>query len=218
MQSVSNSFYHMLSRFISLFFTGFFGVYSVLGGFKTPPETPSDFTPVLRFAVCSDVHLNGDPEQAAAIRMGQLFDDAYAYAQTTNYKSLDAVLVVGDFATNGKPEEYQRFNEIVAAHKKGNTQILTVLGSFRCRSSIVAYESIEQNSRTVLIASWTISFEQASVSGKTFPVIGSIPILKFSTIVLAIRSSISRPPNIPSKSFCATLPIVYILHHAATQP
>lgn len=146
MNSASNSFFHFLSRFITLTFTGLFSIYSLVGGFSTPPETSSEFTPVVRFAVCSDVHLNGEPDQAAAIRMGELFDDSYAYAESSGtYKSLDAVLVVGDFATNGKAEEYQLFNEIVDAHKKDNTQILTVLGNhefieYRDVDASVAYD------------------------------------------------------------------------------
>ena len=145
MQSASNTFFHVLSRFITLFFTGLFGAYALVGGLQAPPETPADFTPVLRFAVCSDVHLDGDPNQPAAIRMGQLFDDAYAYAETSAYKELDAVLVVGDFATNGKAEEYERFNDIVAAHKKEHTQVLTVLGNhefiaYRDEDASVGYD------------------------------------------------------------------------------
>ncbi len=140
MNSASNTFFHFLSRFISLAFTGLFGFYSLVGGFNTPPEPAQEFTPVVRFAVCSDVHLNGDPEQAAAIRMGQLFDDSYAYAEASGaYRALDAVIVVGDFATNGKAEEYALYNEIVDAHIKGNTQTLEVLGNHE----FIAYRDVD---------------------------------------------------------------------------
>ena len=35
-------------------------------------EKPENFTPILRFAVCSDVHLDGDEEQINAIRLKNL--------------------------------------------------------------------------------------------------------------------------------------------------
>ena len=56
---------------------------AVRSGFKGKKTVvPDDFTPVLRFAVCSDIHLNGEEGQTAAVRFGQLFDDMYeSYAQ-----------------------------------------------------------------------------------------------------------------------------------------
>ena len=149
MFSASNAFYHVLTRLINLLFAGLFSVYSVGGGAELPKATEA-FTPVVRFAVCSDVHLDGDPNQAAAARLGQLFDDSYAYAASSaNYKALDAVLVVGDFATNGKPEEYQMYNKIVDAHIKKGTQTLEVLGNhefiaYRDEDASVAYDVYKQ--------------------------------------------------------------------------
>ena len=145
MFSASNTFYHVLTRLINLLFAGLFSIYSIGGGADLP-KAPKDFTPVVRFAVCSDVHLDGDPEQAAAVRLGYLFDDSYAYAESSpNYKALDAVLVVGDFATNGKPEEYQLYNKIVDSHIKEGTQTLEVLGNhefiaYRDEDASVAYD------------------------------------------------------------------------------
>ena len=145
MLTFSNTFYHYLSRIMNFFFTFLFGSYALVGGFVAAPETPADFTPVVRFAVCSDVHLNGDPDQAAALRLGWLFDDVYAYAEGETYTGLDAVLVVGDFATNGKPEEYELYNEIVDSHIKDGTEMLEVLGNhefihYRDEDASVAYD------------------------------------------------------------------------------
>ncbi|MBQ8944655.1 MAG: hypothetical protein IJ050_09195, partial [Clostridia bacterium] len=103
-------FSNLFSQFLFKFLTGFF---SIVFGFmavpfvinKEPPKAPEDFTPVLRFAVTSDVHLDGDPQQPAALRLAQLFEDSYAYANGEKYKNLDAVVVVGDFATSGSDEE-----------------------------------------------------------------------------------------------------------------
>ena len=35
-------------------------------------KTPEDFTPILRFIACSDVHLDGNEEQPNAIRLANL--------------------------------------------------------------------------------------------------------------------------------------------------
>ena len=137
----------LVSWLLTMLLTGLFGIPSLVGGVKkTPPAVPADFTPVLRFAVCSDVHLNGEADQPAAIRLGELFDVCYAEAEADGaYQGLDAVIVAGDFATSGAPEEYALFNEIVSAHKREETKLLTVLGnhefiSYRDEDASVGYD------------------------------------------------------------------------------
>lgn len=93
------------------------------------PETPDDFTPVIRFAVCSDVHLDGNPESAEAERLAKLFDTVYAYSETQEYKNFDALCVVGDFTDQGKAEQYDLFNSIIAENKKDETQLLVCMGN-----------------------------------------------------------------------------------------
>ena len=92
-------------------------------------ETPEDFTPVLRFVVCSDIHLNGEADQEAAVRFGNLFDDMYAYAENKEYTGLDAMVVAGDFTGGGAEKEYEMYNSIVNEHMKDSTQLLTILGN-----------------------------------------------------------------------------------------
>ena len=146
MFAVKNEFFHILTRLANFAFAGLFGVTTLVNGVVAPPETPEDFTPVVRFAVCSDVHLDGDPAQAAAVRLGQLYDDSYAYAESCEtYQKLDAVLTVGDFATSGDPKEYALYNEIVNAHIKEGTQHMEVLGNhefilYRDEDASVAYD------------------------------------------------------------------------------
>ena len=66
-------FRRIINAVIASAFTCYFGVYSLVGGVnKQPPEVPEDFTPVLRFAVCSDVHLSGEEDQANAKRFTAL--------------------------------------------------------------------------------------------------------------------------------------------------
>ena len=150
MFAVKNDFLHTLSRLANFAFAGLFGATTLVNGVVAPPVTPEDFTPVVRFAVCSDVHLDGDPYQDAAIRLGELYDDSYAYAESCEtYQKLDAVVTVGDFATTGDPEEYLTYNVIVKDHIRPETQHLEVLGNhefikYRDEDASVAYEVYER--------------------------------------------------------------------------
>ncbi|MBO7178812.1 MAG: metallophosphoesterase [Clostridia bacterium] len=92
-------------------------------------HTPEDFEPILRFIACSDVHLDGDENQPNAIRLKNLIEDMNKYSESQSYKSLDALMVVGDFAGGGAEEEYAMFNKIVNSVLKDETQLLTVLGN-----------------------------------------------------------------------------------------
>ena len=150
MLAFKNEFYHILTRLANLGFAALFGMSTLVNGVVVPPSVPEDFTPVVRFAVCSDVHLDGNPTQTAAVRLGQLYDDSYAYAQSSGaYQQLDAVLTVGDFATSGAPKEYELYNKIVKAHIQQGTQHLEVLGnhefiSYRDEDASVAYDVYKQ--------------------------------------------------------------------------
>ena len=92
-------------------------------------KTPEDFTPVLRFIACSDVHLDGNEEQPNAIRLANLIKDMYKYSELQDYKTVDALMVVGDFAGGGAESEYAMFNKIIEDNIKPQTQVLTVLGN-----------------------------------------------------------------------------------------
>ena len=92
-------------------------------------KTPEDFTPILRFIACSDVHLDGNEEQPNAIRLANLIKDMYKYSELQDYKTVDALMVVGDFAGGGAESEYATFNKIIKDNIKPQTQVLTVLGN-----------------------------------------------------------------------------------------
>ena len=125
---------NFFSQFISKLITSVISFVYMLTGMGTGTqgveiETPEDFTPVLRFVVCSDIHLNGDENQEAAVRFGNLFDDMYAYAEKEEYSGLDAMVVAGDFTGDGAEKEYEVYTKIVADHMKEGTQLLTILGN-----------------------------------------------------------------------------------------
>ncbi len=124
---ISQLVFKMLSVVLGITFT-FTGLGSSLNS-DGPVGTPDDFTPVVRFVVCSDIHLDGDENQQAAKRFATLFNDMYDYAENCEYKKLDAVLVAGDFTGGGAEKEYQMFNKIVNENKKDETQLLAILGN-----------------------------------------------------------------------------------------
>ena len=88
-----------------------------------------DFTPVLRFAVASDVHISvGD--DARNPRLGQLFDTAYAYADASStYKGLDAVVLVGDITDSGAQGEYEILTDIIDSHIREETKLIPLMGN-----------------------------------------------------------------------------------------
>ncbi len=90
---------------------------------------PDDFTPVLRFAVCSDIHLNGEEGQTAAVRFGQLFDDMYAYSESCTYNKFDAMMVAGDFSGGGAEKQYVMYKKITEEKLRPETKLLTVIGN-----------------------------------------------------------------------------------------
>ncbi len=128
---MTNLFSQLIFKLLSALLSVAFVFSGPIGG--TKPEkvvhTPEDFTPVVRFVACSDIHLDGDETQQAAIRFANLFTDMYEYAEGCEYKKLDAVIVAGDFTGGGAEKEYQIFNKIIAENKKDETQVLSVLGN-----------------------------------------------------------------------------------------
>lgn len=128
---MNNLFSQFLSKSITTLIGGLFLPTAIKSGYKgSVIKTPSDFKPVLRFAVCSDIHLNGEEEQIAALRFGQLFDDMYSYAEKSDiYKKLDAVVVAGDFSGGGAEKQYKMYNKITKEKMKPETKLLTVIGN-----------------------------------------------------------------------------------------
>lgn len=119
------------AKLMTAFFTVFFAVFSVRAGInEEPPAVPEDFTPVLRFAVCSDVHLNGDENQKEAKEFRELFAQCYEYSKKSEkYKNLDAVMVCGDMTDWGREIEYQSFEKIVSESLKEGTELLACMGN-----------------------------------------------------------------------------------------
>lgn len=119
------------SKLMTALFTVFFSVFSVSAGInEEPPSAPKDFTPVLRFAVCSDVHLSGDEDQREAKEFRELFTQCYEYSEKSDtYNGFDAVMVCGDMTEWGRETEYQMFEKIVSESLKEGTELLACMGN-----------------------------------------------------------------------------------------
>lgn len=118
-------------KFMTMLFTAFFSFFSFSSGInKLPPKTPEDFVPVLRFAVCSDVHLSGERDDANAEHFRDFFLQSYAYSKEHPlYNSLDAVMICGDMTEWGREKEYEMYAEIISEELKGDTVHLACMGN-----------------------------------------------------------------------------------------
>ncbi len=129
-----NSFKNFIDQTASKVITSAFGVLFTGSHIKNPGKgksvkAPADFEPVLRFAVCSDIHLDGEENQEAAVRFRRLFDDMYDYSSNNSYSKLDAVMVAGDFSGGGAEKQYEMYKKITAEKLREETKLLTVIGN-----------------------------------------------------------------------------------------
>ena len=97
MLSPKNFFNHTIYKIISVAFTALFSVYSVTGGIlKVPEKAPDDFTPVIRFAACSDIHLDGKEDQVNAERFAEMFIDTYLLLSSERLLLPNILFIIGD--------------------------------------------------------------------------------------------------------------------------
>ncbi len=82
--------------------------------------------PVLRFVVCSDIHMDDTAQCAQYGRLEKLFRHSYDYAESQPYDSIDAFVFAGDIITDGKKVQADLVNEIVANEMKPGTPLMCV--------------------------------------------------------------------------------------------
>ncbi len=105
-----------------------------------------DFKPIIRFAVMSDIHLK-DEHTVEHDRFVKGINDAYKIAESNPaYQKLDALVIVGDFATSGTEEQMQRAKKILDENLKDETETIVTIASHEFRSSDVptAYERLKR--------------------------------------------------------------------------
>ncbi|MBQ8027444.1 MAG: hypothetical protein IJ261_04935, partial [Clostridia bacterium] len=87
-----------------------------------------NFKPVLRFMVVSDIHYR-DEDSIERKRMKQAVKTAYALSEKEEYSSLDAIYVVGDFATRGTETQMLAFRDTLSETVKEGTEVTLSLAS-----------------------------------------------------------------------------------------
>ena len=155
--------YQLFSKIVTLVFSAFFSV-SSLGSptYKEPPKAPEDFSPVLRFAVCSDIHLSGEEGDVNEERFRELFDRTEEYsASHKSYNGFDAVMVCGDMTEWGREKEYEAFSRVINEECPEGTEMLVCMGNHEfieeregeCEDAFVnfkKYVSKETDTHTVI--------------------------------------------------------------------
>ena len=87
-----------------------------------------DFNPVLRFTVVSDIHYQ-DEDSVERARMKKAIETSYALSEKEEYSRLDALYVVGDFATRGSEEQMLAFKATLDENLKEGTKVNLSLAS-----------------------------------------------------------------------------------------
>ncbi len=91
---------------------------------------------ILRFAVMSDVHVHENKDCRELIRLDKGMKCLYAYADGCDYKSVDAIFVVGDFANSGKEQEMLNFKEVFYGNLRPGTDVTISVASHEYGSGI----------------------------------------------------------------------------------
>ncbi len=88
----------------------------------------SDFKPILRFIASSDIHYNReDQSRLANYEKGLAL--AYEYAESQEYKNIDALYVVGDFADGGSDDQFEDFRKTLDTCVKPETKWMLTMAS-----------------------------------------------------------------------------------------
>ncbi|HOU10667.1 MAG TPA: metallophosphoesterase [Clostridiales bacterium] len=82
--------------------------------------------PVLRFVVCSDIHMENESSCRQYGRLEKLFEYSYAYAQSQAYASIDAFVFAGDIITSGTRAQANNVVDIVNRCKRPETPLMCV--------------------------------------------------------------------------------------------
>ncbi|MBR2789268.1 MAG: metallophosphoesterase, partial [Eggerthellaceae bacterium] len=88
------------------------------------------FTPVVRIAVASDVHIDDSGTEMEEARLAGLFSLAYGVAQAdSSYSGLDGVALVGDLTDRGTEYSFMKVDSIVDVNIHAGTRRLFTMGN-----------------------------------------------------------------------------------------
>ncbi len=116
-----------------------------------PPEEqdPEEevFFPVLRFVVCSDIHIS---EEGGLMwnRVEEMMETSYAYSRSQPYQALDAVVVCGDLTDDGSAEQLRLYRKLMDGCVLEGTTLLSMLGNHEhfSHNRLAPYRSIVDTS------------------------------------------------------------------------
>ena len=91
---------------------------------------------ILRFAVMSDVHVHENRDCKELARLEKGMKCLYSYSDGCEYKTVDAIFVVGDFANSGKEQEMLNFKEVFYANLRQETDVTISVASHEYGSGI----------------------------------------------------------------------------------
>lgn len=134
------------TKFLLLFAVLFTSILCLVSCFGATPQVPQqapteEFTPILRFAVTSDVHIrsNDTKKSAQDCQSHEILEhfcqSIYAYSESQSYNKLDAVFFVGDFTQTGYDDEFEDFFNLVNQYAKEETLVRAVLGNHEFRAT-----------------------------------------------------------------------------------
>ncbi len=107
------------------------------------------FEPVIRFAVMSDIHIK-DELGAENERMEKGIKDAYKIAEAhESYKSLDALVIVGDFANSGSETQFLTVKKICDDNLKEGTELIASVASHEYNTRNGAMEAAWEKLRRI---------------------------------------------------------------------
>ncbi len=138
---MSTAFPKNFKSFFGIVFSLILAFQSIIQGYKADcgtemPVIPDDFTPIVQFAVCSDIHNANE-------RFADMMDTCYELAaENEAYSKLDAVLIAGDFTNVATVEELQAFKDTVDESVREGTKTIICLGNHEGRSKTI-YDDFE---------------------------------------------------------------------------
>ncbi|MBQ2972784.1 MAG: metallophosphoesterase [Clostridia bacterium] len=104
-----------------------------------------NFNPVLRFMVVSDVHYR-DEHSVERERMELAIKTTYELSEKEKYSKLDALYVVGDFATSGSRTQMLAFKDTLDRNLKAETKVCLSMASheFHGEGETAAHEKFKE--------------------------------------------------------------------------
>jgi len=113
-------------------------VHNTLGLMTTDSYfSDENFTPILRFTACSDVHY-GNTRGALSNIITRMIDYTNELSANSSYKNLDATIVAGDISDLGSPKVWETFRDELNNAKNAETMPLVIMGNHDFRGGVDA--------------------------------------------------------------------------------